>query len=56
MAEIVLKNNYSEFKEKVCKQISGTAIGTKFTPPYACILMDEMDTNFLKIKQLQPFT
>ena len=32
MAEFVLKNNYFEFNEKVCKQISGTA---KFAPPYA---------------------
>ena len=33
MTEFVLKNNYFEFNEEVCKQISGTAIGTKFTPP-----------------------
>ena len=45
MAEFILKNNYFEFNEKVCKQISGTAIGTKFAPPYACIFMDEMETS-----------
>ena len=55
MAEFVLKNNYFEFNEKVCRQISGTAIGTKFAPPYACIFMDEMKTSFLKTQQLQPF-
>ena len=55
MAELVLKNNYFEFNEKVCKQILGTAIGTKFAPPYACIFMDEMKTSFLKTQQLQPF-
>ena len=55
MAEFVLKNNYFEFNEKVCKQILGTAIGTKFAPPYACIFMDEMETSFLKTQQLQPF-
>ena len=55
MAEFVLKNNYFELNEKVCKQISGTAIGTKFAPPYTCIFMDEMETNFLKTQQLQPF-
>ena len=55
MTEFVLKNNYFEFNEEVCKQISGTAIGTKFTPPYACIFMDEMETSFLKTQQLQAF-
>ena len=34
---------------------SGTAIGTKLTPPYACIFMDEGETEFLKSKELQPF-
>ena len=34
-AEFVLKNNYIEFNGKVNQQISGTAIGTTFTPPYA---------------------
>ena len=48
MAEFVLKNNCFEFNEKVCRQISGTVIGTKFAPPYACIFMDEMETSFLK--------
>ena len=55
MAEFVLNNNYFEFNEKVCKQISGTAIGTKFISPYACIFMDEMETKFVKEQQLQPF-
>ena len=34
---------------------SGTAIGTKFAPPYACIFMDEVETEFLKNQELQPF-
>ena len=55
MAEFVLKNNYFEFNEKACKQISGTAIGTKFALPYACIFIDEVGTSFLKTQQLQPF-
>ena len=29
--------------------------GTKFAPSYTCIFMDEMETNFLKTQQLQPF-
>ena len=55
MAEFVLNNDYFEFNEKVCKQILGTAIGTKFASPYACIFMDEMETKFVKAQQLQPF-
>ena len=55
MAEFVLQNNYFEFNEKVCRQVSGTAIGTTFVPPYACIFMYEMETSFLKTQQLQPF-
>ena len=45
IAEFVLKNNYFEFIEAVCRKISGAAIGIKFSPPYACIFMDEMETN-----------
>ena len=37
VAEFVLKNNYFEFNSSVKHQISGTTIGTKFAPPYACI-------------------
>ena len=37
MVKFVLKNNYSEFNNKVKQQISG--IGTKSTPPYACTFM-----------------
>ena len=55
MAEFFLINNQFEFNEKACKQISGAAIGTKCAPPYACIFMDERETNFLKTQQLQPF-
>ena len=55
MAEFVLKNNFFEFNGEVKRQKSGTAIGTKFAPPYACIFMDEVETEFLKSQELQPF-
>ena len=55
MAEFVLKNNFFEFNREVKRQKSGTAIGTKFAPPYACIFMDEVETEFLKSQELQPF-
>ena len=54
MAKFVLKNNYFEFNGKVKQQILGTAIGTKFAPPYACIFMDEVETSFLDTQELKP--
>ena len=44
MARFVLKNNFLEFDSKIKQQISGTAIGTKFAPPYVCIFMDKLQT------------
>ena len=40
MTEFVLKNNYFVFNSNMKHQIAGTAIGTKFAPPYACIYFD----------------
>ena len=54
MAELALKNNLFEFDNKVFQQISGTAIGTKFAPPYACIYMDRVEQDFLETQELQP--
>ena len=34
IAEVVLKNNFFKFGKKTLKQKTGTAIGTKFAPPY----------------------
>ena len=50
MAEFVLNNNIFEFNSKAYQQKSGTAIGTKFAPPYACIYMDEVELKFLETK------
>ena len=55
MAEFVLKNNYFEFDSKIKKQISGTAIGTKFAPPYACIFMDKVEREFLEAEDIKPW-
>ena len=54
MAEFVLKNNLFEFNNKVFQQISGTAIGATFAPPYACIYMDRVNQNFSETQELQP--
>ena len=55
MAEFVLKNNYFEFNSSFKNQISGTAIGTKFASPYACIFMDYIEREFLKNEEIQPW-
>ena len=34
----------------VKQQLSGTAIGTKFGPPYACVFMDQVETEFLELQ------
>ena len=43
LAEIVLKNNSFQFSEKALEQLRGTAIGTKFAPPYAIIFMANLE-------------
>ena len=52
MADFVLKNNYFEFNGQIKQQISGTAIGTKFAPPYACLFMDKIETVFFETQEL----
>ena len=54
MAEFLLKNNYFEFDRSVYQQVSGTAIGTKFAPVFACILMDRLKNEFLDTRILKP--
>ena len=48
MAEFVLSNS------DIFQQISGTAIGTKFAPPNACIYMDQVEQKFLATQINQP--
>ena len=47
MVVFVLKKSYFEFIGEVKQQISETAIGTNFAPPYACILTGEVEIRFL---------
>ena len=54
LAKFVFKNNYFKFNGKVKQQISGTAIGTKFALPYACIFMNEVETSFLEAQEMKP--
>ena len=46
-AEIVPKYNIFEFDEKTFKQVLGTAIGTKFPPPYFILFMAELKGKIL---------
>ena len=55
MAEFVLKSNFFEFNGNIKKQISGTAIGTKCAPTYACIFVDELEHDFLQTQDHQSF-
>ena len=55
LAQFFLKNNYFEFNSKVKQQVSGTVIGTKFAPSYACTFMERMETEFLERKRLKPW-
>ena len=47
MAEFILKKIFFEFETKIIQKISGTAMGTKFAPPYACLFMDRIENVFL---------
>ena len=55
MTEFVLKKNLFEFNSMFYKQISGTAIGAKFAPPYVCIFMDYIETEFSKSQEIKPW-
>ena len=39
MARFVLKNNFFEFDTRIKQQISETAIGTKFAPPWMPVFL-----------------
>ena len=56
MADFDFKNNSLTLDSKFYKQISGTAIGKKFAPPYACIFMGHIETEFLKMQDIKPWS
>ena len=53
--DFFLKNNLFESNTKFYKQISETAIGTKFSPLYACIFMEHIQTEFRKTQDIKPW-
>ena len=54
LAEVVLKNNIFEFDEKTFKQKRGTAIATKFAPPYAFLFMADFEEKMLESFEKKP--
>ena len=51
----MLKNNVFTFGKKTLKQIRGTAIGTKFAPPYSILFMAELEEEILREVELKPY-
>ena len=54
LAEIVLKNNFFEFDQKTFKQVRGTAIRTRFAPPYAILFMADLEEKILNAFEQKP--
>ena len=54
LTELVLKNNIFEISDKTYKQIRGTAIGTKFAPPYAVLFMAALEEKILSNVKKKP--
>ena len=55
LAEVVLKNNIFTFGKKTLKQKRGTAIGTKFAPPYSILFMAELEEKIIKESGYKPY-
>ena len=54
MTEFVLKSNYFEFNGKVKNQNFGPVIVTKFVLLYVYIVIDQVETEFLKTQKHKP--
>ena len=55
LAKVVLKNSIFTFMEKTLKQKRGTAIGTKFAPPYSILFMAELEEEILSEIELKSY-
>ena len=55
LADIVLKNKYFQFLDKAFKQKRGTAIGTKFAPPYSIFFMGDLEKRLLSDIDIKPY-
>ena len=55
LAEVVLKDNVFKFGKKILKEKRGTAIGTKFAPPYSILFMAELGEEILRKVEFQAY-
>ena len=55
IAEFVLKNYFFKFGKQTLKQKKGTAIGTKFAPPYNILFMAELEEEILEKVEFKPY-
>ena len=55
LAEVVLKKNIFKVGKKTLKQERGTAIGTKFAPPYSTLFMAELEEEILQKAEFKPY-
>ena len=55
LAELVLKNNIFNFKQKTLKQKRGTAIETKFAPPCSILFMVELEEEIREKVDNKPY-
>ena len=54
LAECVLKNNIFEHNLSFYKQLRGTAIGSKMAPPYAIIILRDLEKRFFGDCDISP--
>ena len=54
IAEFVLKNYFFKFGKQTLKQKRGSAIGTKFAPPYSILFMTELEEEILQKLEFKP--
>ena len=55
LVELVFKNNIFNFNKRTLKQKRGTAIGTKFAPPYSILFMAKLKSKILEIVDNKPY-
>jgi hypothetical protein len=54
LTKLVLENNIVEFDGKLYLQISGTSMGSRMAPNYACIFVHDFETKHLPNAPVQP--
>ena len=55
VAEVVSKNDIFKFGKKTLKQKRGSAVGTKFPPPYSILFMAELEEEIIKESEYRPY-